>query len=97
MTMEVVHKRTAILELKNVGNDDEKTFIMGLFLAKLYEFRRLQAATGSLPPGLQHLIVFEEAHRLLKNVNTQFSDEVSNPRAQSIEVFTNIRSEMLSC
>jgi len=92
--MEDLLNTPTILELENVGNDDEKTFIMGLFLAKLYEFRRLQAATGSLPPGLQHLIVFEEAHRLLKNVNTQVSDEGSNPRAQAIEVFTNMLSEV---
>ena len=84
-----------ILELENIGNDDEKTFLMGMFLSRLYEYRRLQAATGKLPEGLQHLIVFEEAHRLLKNVsNTQVSDEGSNPRAQAIEVFTNMLSEV---
>lgn len=83
-----------ILELENIGNDDEKTFLMGLFLAKLYEYRRLQAATGTLPSGLQHLIVFEEAHRLLKNTETQVSSEGSNLRAQAIEVFTNMLSEV---
>ncbi len=84
----------AILEMENIGNDDEKTFLMGLFLAKLYEFRRLQAATGSLPGGMQHLIVFEEAHRLLQNTSTQVSNETANPRAQAIETFANILSEM---
>jgi Predicted ATPase len=83
-----------ILELENIGNDDEKTFIMGLFLARLYEYRRLQAATGNIPPGLQHLIVFEEAHRLLKNTSTQVDSESANPRAQAIEVFTNMLSEV---
>ncbi|HTK06183.1 MAG TPA: DUF87 domain-containing protein [Ktedonobacteraceae bacterium] len=83
-----------ILELENIGNDDEKTFIMGLFLARLYEYRRLQAATGNMPPGLQHLIVFEEAHRLLKNTSTQVDSESANPRAQAIEVFTNMLSEV---
>jgi hypothetical protein len=83
-----------ILELENIGNDDEKTFMMGLFLARLYEFRRLQAATGNMPPGLQHLIVFEEAHRLLKNTSTQVDSESANPRAQAIEVFTNMLSEV---
>ena len=36
---------------------------------------------------MQHLIVFEEAHRLLQNTNTQVSSETSNQRAQAIEVF----------
>ena len=41
-----------ILEMENIGSDDEKTFLMGLFLAKLYEYRRLQAATGAVPFAL---------------------------------------------
>ncbi len=87
-------EKPAILEMENIGSDDEKTFLMGLFLAKLYEYRRLQAATGGAAGGLQHLIVFEEAHRLLQNTNTQVSSETSNQRAQAIEVFTNMLSEM---
>jgi hypothetical protein len=83
-----------ILELESIGNDDEKTFLMGLFLARLYEFRRLQFASGTLPEGLQHLIVFEEAHRLLKNTSVDVAADSSNPRAQAIEVFTNMLSEV---
>jgi GTPase SAR1 family protein len=83
-----------ILELESIGSDDEKTFLMGLFLARLYEHRRLQAATGKITGGFQHLIVFEEAHRLLQNTSTQVNNEAANPRAQAIEVFTNMLSEM---
>ncbi|HLZ63277.1 MAG TPA: DUF87 domain-containing protein, partial [Ktedonosporobacter sp.] len=90
--MSVLLSIPTILELENVGSDDEKTFMMGLFLARLYEYRRLQAATGKLAPGLQHLMVFEEAHRLLKNTSTQVGTEEANPRAQAIEVFTNMLS-----
>jgi hypothetical protein len=83
-----------ILELESIGNDDEKTFMMGLFLARLYEYRRLQFSSGTLPEGLQHLIVFEEAHRLLKNTSVDVAADSSNPRAQAIEVFTNMLSEV---
>ncbi len=83
-----------ILEMESIGNDDEKTFIMGLFLSRLYEYRRCQAASGQLPAGLQHVLVFEEAHRLLKNTSTQVDTESSNMRAQAIEVFTNMLSEV---
>ena len=83
-----------ILEMENIGGDDEKTFLMGLLLAKLYEYRRLQAASGKLTGGLQHLIIFEEAHRLLKNTETQVDTESSNMRSQAIEVFTNMLSEV---
>ena len=86
--------RPTILELEHIGNDDEKTFLMGLLLARLYEYRRLQAARGPLPAGLQHLLVFEEAHRLLKQTQTQVDSESANPRAQAIETFTNMLSEV---
>jgi hypothetical protein len=94
MPMAQLLSAPTILELENIGNDDEKTFLMGLLLARLYEFRRVQLATGHLPSGLQHLIVFEEAHRLLQNTSTQVDTESSNMRAQAIEVFTNMLSEV---
>lgn len=83
-----------ILELESIGNDDEKTFLMGLLLTRLYEYRRLQSAYGTIPGGLQHLLVFEEAHRLLKHTQTQVGTEEANPRAQAIEAFTNMLSEV---
>ncbi len=83
-----------VLEMENIGGDEEKTFLMGLLLAKLYEYRRLQAAAGKQLGGLQHLIIFEEAHRLLKNTETQVDTESSNMRAQAVEVFTNMLSEV---
>ncbi len=92
--MQDLLSKPTILEMENIGNDDEKTFLMGLFLAKLYEYRRLQAATGQQPAGLQNLLVIEEAHRLLQNTSTYVDVESANPRAQAIEVFTNMLSEM---
>lgn len=83
-----------VLELENIGNDDEKTFLMGLVLARLYEYRRMEAAQGKLKSGAQHILVVEEAHRLLKNVSTQVDTESSNLRAQAIETFVNMLSEV---
>lgn len=94
ISMQQLFAEPTILEMENIGGDEEKTFLMGLLLAKLYEYRRLQAASATLPGGLQHLIVFEEAHRLLRNTETQVSTEGANPRAQAIEVFTNMLSEV---
>lgn len=94
ISMQQLLSYPTILEMEHIGGDDEKTFIMGMLLTKLYEYRRLQAASGSLKPGLQHVLVFEEAHRLLKNTETQVDTESSNMRAQAIEVFTNMLSEV---
>ncbi len=83
-----------VLELENIGNDEEKTFIIGLILARIYGYRRMQAAEGKLPKVFQHLLVVEEAHRLLKNTNTQVDTESSNLRAQATDVFMSMLAEI---
>lgn len=82
-----------ILELKQIVSDDEKAFVMGLVLIRLYE----RYESGCLPPnaGLRHVTLIEEAHRLLRNVPTQQGSEVvANPKGHAIEVFANILSEI---
>jgi hypothetical protein len=44
-----------ILELEQIGNDDEKAFIIGLILTRLYEYRRVQARQHDSLPKLQHV------------------------------------------
>ncbi len=83
-----------VIELESIGNDDEKTFLMGLLLARIYEYRRIQNASQPGTEKLEHILVIEEAHRLLKNVNTQVDTESSNLRAQAIETFVNMLSEV---
>jgi DNA helicase HerA-like ATPase len=83
-----------VIELENIGNDDEKTFLMGLLLARMYEYRRIQNTGRSAVETLEHVLVIEEAHRLLKNVSTQVDTESSNLRAQAIETFVNMLSEV---
>lgn len=86
--------RPTVLELERIGNDDEKAFLIGLILTRLYEYRRLQAQSGATGNGLQHVTVFEEAHRLLKNVPTQVETEAANIKGQAVEVFANMLSEI---
>ena len=85
--------RPTVLELEKVGNDDEKAFLIGLILTRLYERRQLQAK-GGVTASLQHVTVFEEAHRLLKNVPTQVETESANTRGQAVETFANMLSEI---
>lgn len=94
LSMETLLAHPTILELDSIGSDDEKAFLIGLILVQLYEYRRLQAREGKLPPDLQHLMVVEEAHRLLKNTTTQVVADSSNLRATAVETFANMLSEM---
>jgi hypothetical protein len=88
----ILFESPCILELKQIVSDDEKAFIMGLLLIRLYEHCELR---HSQPPALAHVTLIEEAHRLLRNVSTeQSSDVAANPKGRAIEVFANILSEI---
>lgn len=79
-----------ILELEGIGDDDDKAFLMGLILIRLAAFRRQQAQSNRL----QHLIIIEEAHRLLANVSKESRQEEANPRGKAVETFANLLSEI---
>lgn len=86
-------KQPVVLELERIGNDEEKTFLMGLLLTRLYEYRRLQALL-SYPIPFQHLSVIEEAHRLLRNVPLDSGPDMANTRGQAVETFANLLAEI---
>jgi hypothetical protein len=85
----------AILELERIGDDDEKAFLIGLLITAIYEHRvvegRKPQATGE---RLQHLLLIEEAHRLLQNVSTRQESEAANPRGKAVESFANMLAEI---
>lgn len=80
-----------LLELKNIGDDDEKCFIMGLILASIYQYRENSGGLGS---DLKHVLLFEEAHRLLRRTPEFVSPEIGNSRGKAVETFTNVISEI---
>ena len=84
----------AVLELERIGNDDEKAFVIGLLLTRIYEYRVVEARAGGTAPALRHVTVFEEAHRLLKNVRTDVGTEEANVKGQAVENFANMLSEI---
>ncbi|MDE1863037.1 MAG: ATP-binding protein [Thaumarchaeota archaeon] len=83
-------EKSTVLELEKMGDDDDKAFLMGLLFIRLVEHRRLKEKSKDL----KHLLVIEEAHRLLTNVSTQQRQEESNPRGKAVETFSNMLSEV---
>ena len=87
----------AILELERLADESDKAFLMGLLLIRLAEFRRGQqrAAGPDHAPGeaLRHVLVIEEAHRLLANVDPGSADD-NRARAQAVESFSNLLAEI---
>jgi hypothetical protein len=90
LPMEMLLTRPTVLELQNMGDDDDKALVMGLLLIRLYEYRR----AGNEVTNLQHIVVIEEAHRLLANTGARRDEEEGDPRAKAVESFSNLLSEI---
>lgn len=92
--------RNTILEMESLADDDDKAFFVGLVLVLISEYRQKENPAvnpGMGDKGLRHFMVIEEAHRLLKNVQTERSSEMmGNPKGKAVEVFCNILAEMRS-
>ncbi|PZM77958.1 MAG: hypothetical protein DKT66_27170 [Candidatus Melainabacteria bacterium] len=90
--MSTLFGKPTVIELKMVSEDSEKSFLMGMIMVFLYEYRE------ALGPhdNLQHVMLIEEAHRLLKNVPTAQSGESANPAGKAVEFFTNMLAEIRS-
>lgn len=95
----------AIIELEGLGDDDDKAFVIGLLLTRLYEHRRAEharalaaAASSGQPspaPGrLAHLLVIEEAHRLLGAHPAPADSWHADPRGAFVSAFNQMLSEV---
>jgi hypothetical protein len=82
-----------VLELRSMGDDDEKCFLMALLLTQLYEYQEQQVRIKPAR-GLRHLTVLEEAHRLLAQTSGISSAETANPRGKAVEAFANMLAEI---
>jgi hypothetical protein len=80
----------AVIELEAMGDEGDKAFVTAMILIRLAEHRRAQGQRD----GLGHLLVIEEAHRLLGNVPASAGEGMANPRGQAVETFSNLLSEI---
>ncbi len=95
LPMQHLLNHPTILELEGMGDDDDKAFLMGLLLIRLVEYRQEEHRQGvGKVNDLRHLLVIEEAHRLLTNVARQGQEENANPRGKAVETFANLLSEI---
>ena len=93
--MHILLNKPTILELQDIGDDEEKAFLIGLLITKLYEYRKVESKRIGNNRGLRHITLIEEAHRLLAKTSTDFSNlENVNTKAKAVETFCNILSEI---
>lgn len=98
MDMKSLMKENVVFELEGLADDSDKAFCVGLLIIFINEYRQVfKEEKRNEKLGLQHLLVIEEAHRLLKNVETErSSEEMGNPKGKAVEHFTNMIAEMRS-
>jgi uncharacterized protein len=79
-------RRPVVLAIEDVANDEDKAFLIGTLIIRLVEHLRLRARAGSVE-GLRHVIVIEEAHRLLRASR-------EGPGAHAVELFASLLAEI---
>ena len=95
--METLLNEKTVFELEGLADDADKAFCVGLLVILVNEYRQITKEIENKNKELSHLLVIEEAHRLLKNINTErTSEELGNPKGKAVEHFTNMIAEMRS-
>ena len=79
-------RRNVVLAIEDVANDEDKAFLIGTLIIRLVEHLRLRARSGPAA-GLGHVIVIEEAHRLLRASRDGAS-------AHAVELFASLLAEI---
>jgi uncharacterized protein len=83
--------RNVVLEIEDVGDDQDKAFLIGAVLVRLTEHLRLrQRREPAGPQRLRHLTVLEEAHRLLRDPGPG----QRGPAAKAVELFAALFAEV---
>lgn len=97
LNMEQLLNSKAVFELEGLADDADKAFAVGLLIIFVNEYRQKCGKRKTDESPLAHLLVIEEAHRLLKNTSTENSSEdMGNPKGKAVEHFTNMIAEMRS-
>jgi hypothetical protein len=79
--------RNVVLAIEDVANDEDKAFLMGTLIIRIVEHLRLRARAGRREE-LRHVIVIEEAHRLLR------AGREGRASAHAVELFASMLAEI---
>ncbi len=83
-------RRNAVLAIEDVANDEDKAFLIGTLIIRIVEHLRLRARSNASPAtgeDLRHVIVIEEAHRLLRA-------DRQGAGAHAVELFASLLAEI---
>ena len=92
LTWEELFGSPVVVNLSYAGDDQDRAFIMSLLLQFLYEYRIAESESGKVDFNsnkCRHLVVVEEAHRVMAN-----SVNPESPQYKSGLMFSNFLSEV---
>lgn len=92
LTWEELFSSPVVVNLSYAGDDQDRAFIMSLLLQFLYEYRIAESESGKVDFNsnkCRHLVVVEEAHRVMSNCANPES-----PQYKSGLMFSNFLSEV---
>lgn len=79
-----------VLEIEEIRNGSEKSLVMGFVLSNVIEAIKANFIASSKKNGVRHIILIEEAHRLL----SKFQVGDSPNKKQGVEVFADMLAEI---
>jgi hypothetical protein len=86
-------RRNAVLAIEDVANDEDKAFLIGTLIIRIVEHLRLRDRAAGRPGAgpaaedLRHVLVIEEAHRLLRR-------DREGAGAHAVELFASLLAEI---
>ncbi|RDU71835.1 ATP-binding protein [Helicobacter brantae] len=79
-----------VLEIEEIRNGSEKSLVMGFVLSNVIEAIKANFLSSTQKSGVRHIILIEEAHRLL----SKFQAGDSPNKKQGVEVFADMLAEI---
>lgn len=95
---EQLFTRPTVINLTSLTSDEDKAFFMAIIFLFIYEYRQELSelpttSSGNADAKLKHLLVIEEAHRVLSHCEAA-SPLSASPKQKVSEMFSNMISEV---
>jgi Helicase HerA, central domain len=91
VTYEDLFDRPCVIELRSLGDEEEKALLMAILLSQQYQYREEMHRVHGEKRGLRHVTIIEEAHRLLRR---PVGGEHGGAQAKAVESFANMLAEI---